>query len=64
MSLERPMVCDSSTVTTPSLPTLSMTSAISLPISVSRAEIVATCSISFLPLNFLDICFKAPSVAS
>ncbi len=40
----------SSTVMTPSLPTFSIASAMSLPISASLfAEIVPTCAISFLP---------------
>src|SRR6201996_3640051 len=46
-SSSRPIVGDSSTVTTPSLPTLSNASAISSPILASCAEIVATCAISF-----------------
>ena len=41
-----PIVCDSSTVITPSLPTLSNASAIRRPISSSRAEMVATCAMS------------------
>ena len=41
-SNSRPKVCDSSTVTTPSLPTLSMASEISSPISESAAEMAAT----------------------
>ena len=40
-----PKVCDSSTVTTPSLPTLSMASAMSAPISGSAAEIDAVAAI-------------------
>ncbi len=43
-----PKVCDSSTVTTPSLPTLSMASAMSSPISVSAAEIDAVAAICSL----------------
>ena len=41
-----PKVWDSSTVMTPSLPTLSNASAIRLPISSSRAEMVATWAMS------------------
>ena len=41
-----PKVFDSSTVTTPSLPTLSMASAMSAPISVSPAEMEAVAAIS------------------
>src|SRR3954447_17996442 len=43
------VVEDSSTVMTPSLPTLSKASAMRPPISASCAEIVATCAISALP---------------
>src|SRR5919201_4393499 len=42
---------DSSTVMTPSRPTLSMTSAMSWPIWESAAEIVAICAISSLPFT-------------
>src|ERR1700728_3753564 len=45
-SSSRPIVGDSSTVMTPSLPTLLNASAISSPILLSCAEIVATCAIS------------------
>src|SRR2546423_4425135 len=48
-SNSRPL--DSSTVMTPSRPTLSWTSAMSSPISVSAAEIPAMCAISSLPLT-------------
>jgi len=40
-----PKVCDSSTVTTPSLPTLSIASAIRSPMVVSAAEIDAVAAI-------------------
>ena len=40
-----PKVCDSSTVITPSRPTLSMASEIISPISSSAAEMDATCAI-------------------
>ena len=43
-----PKVFDSSTVTTPSLPTLSMASAMIAPISVSPAEMDAVAAISSL----------------
>ena len=44
-----PKVWDSSTVMTPSLPTLSMASAIMSPISLSAAEMAATWAICALP---------------
>src|SRR5580658_7703723 len=47
-SRSRPMVLDSSTVITPSLPTLSMASAISSPIALSWAEIEPTWAIDSL----------------
>src|ERR1035437_2344223 len=49
-SVSKRIPFDSSTVMTPSLPTLSMTSAIRLPISGSAAEIAAIWPISCLPL--------------
>src|ERR687892_633243 len=49
-----PKVCPSSTVTTPSLPTLSRASAITSPISGSAAEIAATWAISSLPSTSRD----------
>ena len=45
-SRSMPKVLDSSTVTTPSLPTLSMASAMTSPIDVSAAEMAATWAIS------------------
>src|SRR6266540_684932 len=45
-SSSMPKVLDSSTVTTPSLPTLSRASAMVSPISVDAAEMDATCAIS------------------
>src|SRR5438093_8958699 len=45
---------DSSTVITPSLPTLSMTSAMRSPICLSAAEMVAICAICSLPSTFVD----------
>src|SRR5438270_1301964 len=47
-SSSMPKVCDSSTVTTPSLPTLSMASAMTSPMAVSAAEMDATWAISDL----------------
>ena len=44
-SISMPKVCDSSTVMTPSLPTLSMASAIISPDSGSAAEMPATWAI-------------------
>ena len=49
-----PNVFDSSTVTTPSLPTLSMASAMTSPIDGSAAEIVATLAMSVLSSTSLD----------
>src|SRR4051812_3624477 len=48
-SSSMPNVFDSSTWTTPSLPTLSSASAICSPIEASPAEMAATCAISPLP---------------
>src|SRR6266404_519427 len=48
-SVSKLMPRDSSTVITPSLPTLSITSAINCPIASSAAEMEATWAISFLP---------------
>ncbi len=51
-----PKDLDSSTVITPSCPTLSIASAISSPISLALpAEIVATCAVSSLVLTDFDI---------
>src|SRR4051812_18342628 len=52
-------VLDSSTVMTPSLPTLSITSAISLPISWSLAEMEATSAISFWPATGIAIALSS-----
>src|SRR3954454_17854105 len=49
-----PNVFDSSTVTTPSLPTLSMASAMTSPIDGSAAEMVATLAMSDLSSTSLD----------
>src|SRR2546430_729549 len=55
----------SSTVITPSLPTLSMASAILSPISLSPlAEIVPTCAISFRPLVGAEIRFSSSPTSS
>ena len=48
-----PKVFDSSTVTVPSLPTLSMASARTSPMAVSAAEMDATWAISVLPSTSL-----------
>jgi len=50
-----PKVWLSSTVITPSLPTLSIAAAMASPISVSAAEIDATCAICSLSLTFLAL---------
>ena len=52
-----PKVWPSSTFTTPSLPTFSMASAMTLPISSSAAEISATRAICSLPEISFD-CFE------
>src|SRR6266446_1981232 len=55
----------SSTVITPSLPTLSMASAILSPISLSPlAEMVPTCAISFRPLVGAEIRFNSSTTNS
>src|SRR5512134_340046 len=55
----------SSTVMTPSLPTFSIASAISLPISESLfAEIVPTCAMAFLPSLGTEIFFSSSTTAS
>ncbi len=58
-----PKVFDSSTVTVPSLPTLSMASASTSPMALSAAEMDATCAISVLPPTSLD-CFLMLSTAA
>src|SRR6185312_10512345 len=57
-SSSRPKVWPSSTFTTPSLPTFSIASAITSPISRSRDEIVATRAMSSLPLISVDCAFR------
>ena len=54
-----PKVCDSSTVMTPSLPTLSMASEIISPISVSAAEMEATWAICSLDSVSLEMSLQA-----
>jgi len=55
----------SSTVIVPSLPTLSIASAMVLPISASQlAETVATCSISLLSETGLEISLSLVTMAS
>ena len=49
-----PKVWPSSTLTTPSLPTFSIASAITSPMARSREEIVATRAMSSLPATSLD----------
>ncbi len=63
-SSSRPKVWPSSTFTTPSLPTLSIASAITSPISRSRAEIVATRAMSSLPEISFDCFFRASTTES
>ena len=62
-SRSRPKVLLSSTLTTPSLPTFSMASAMTSPTARSRAEMVATRAISSLPEISL-LCFLIDSTAS
>src|SRR6266480_1746327 len=59
-----PKVFDSSTVITPSLPTLSSASAIVVPISVSAAEIAAICAISSFDSISLDSFLITSTAAS
>src|SRR6476659_6047139 len=63
-SSSMPKVFDSSTVITPSLPTLSRASAIVVPISVSAAEIAAICAISSFDSISLDSFLIASTAAS
>src|SRR6059036_101121 len=63
-SSSRPKVWPSSTFTTPSLPTFSIASEITSPISRSRAEIVATRAMSSLPEISLDCDFRFSTTAS
>ena len=59
-----PKVWDSSTVMTPSLPTLSMASEMSPPISVSAAEMDATWAICSLVSVSLERSFRLATAAS
>ena len=59
-----PKVLDSSTVTTPSLPTLSMASAITSPMTESAAEMVATWAISARPSTSLACDFRDSTTAA
>ena len=59
-----PKVLDSSTVMTPSLPTLSTASAIISPISGSAAEMAPTCAISSLASTSLDWFLIASTASS
>ena len=63
-SSSRPNVWPSSTFTTPSLPTFSMASAMTSPISRSRAEMVATRAMSSLPEISLDCDLMSSTTAS
>src|SRR5208282_2588574 len=59
------VVLDSSTVITPSLPTLSMASATSSPIAESLcAEMAATCAVSLRVLTGRDSAFGRPIEAA
>ena len=59
-----PNVFDSSTVTTPSLPTLSMASAMTWPTDSSAAEIVATEAMSFLSSTSFAWLWIEPTAAA
>ena len=59
-----PKVFDSSTVTTPSLPTLSIASAMSAPISGSAAEMLAVAAISSLVSTSLALATSSFSTAA
>src|SRR6059036_973050 len=63
-SSSRPNVWPSSTFTTPSLPTFSIASAITSPISRSREEIVATRAMSSLPEISVDCDFRFSTTVS
>src|SRR5919107_5097399 len=63
-SSSSPKVCDSSTVMTPSLPTLSIASAMSSPIEVSAAEIDAVAAICSLVSTSLADFSRASATAS
>ncbi len=59
-----PKVLDSSTVTTPSLPTLSMASAMTDPIASSAAEMAATLAICSLESSTCTACSAMESTAA
>ena len=59
-----PRVLDSSTVMTPSLPTFSIASAMSSPISLSFAETEATCAMDALSSTVLAAAFRFSTAAS
>src|SRR5437764_969624 len=63
-SSSRPNVCPSSTLTTPSLPTFSIASAITSPISRSRDEMLATRAMSSRPETSFDCDFRLTTTAS
>src|SRR5947207_2341563 len=63
-SSSRPKVWPSSTFTTPSLPTFSIASEMTSPISRSRAEIVATRAMSSLPEISFDCDFRFSTTCS
>src|SRR3954470_4608514 len=63
-SSSRPRVWPSSTFTTPSLPTFSMASAITSPISRSREETVATRAMSSLPETGFELALSSSTTAS
>src|SRR5918996_2989176 len=63
-SSSRPNVWPSSTFTTPSLPTFSIASAITSPISRSREEMVATRAMSSLPEISVDCALRFSTTAS
>src|ERR687891_335734 len=63
-SSSRPKVWPSSTFTTPSLPTFSIASAMTSPISRSRDEMLATRAMSSLPEISLDCFFRSSTTTS
>ncbi len=63
-SSSRPNVWPSSTFTTPSLPTFSIASAITSPISRSRDEMLATRAMSSRPVISFDCVFRFSTTAS
>ena len=63
-SSSRPKVWPSSTFTTPSLPTFSIASAITSPISRSREEMLATRAMSSRPETSFDCDFRLATTAS